>query len=315
MQKIYDNISNHLKTGLREGLEHSIGADFCIGYFTLGGFDLIGDLIFEQFLGENNSCCRILVGKNENYPGSNSDTPEILTEKFIEKLRTGASANDKDKLERLKHLIKLKKLHIKFSTSNLIHAKLYIFHANFRRTSGFAITGSSNLTYNGLMKSQELNVVISEKDTCLALQEWFKNQWNLESCLDVSNLIAWADYKEISQGDLFSLATICEKYQLTSLVSYDGSRHELPAAFSCDEEGIDEWINPDFEEAIRCIFQEQALDDVFFPNMESIHDEFPYPGMSVKDYIVESFFDPLDPTYIDPDLVEEVARQIAKDVS
>lgn len=313
MQKIYDNISNHLKTGLREGLERCIGADFCIGYFTLSGFDLIGDLIFEQFLGENNSCCRILVGKNENYHGSNSDTPELITGKFIEKLRTGISANDKDKLERLKHLIKLKKLYIKFSTSNLIHAKLYLFHANFRRTPNFAITGSSNLTYNGLVKSQELNVVIFEKDTCLALQEWFDYQWMQTSCIDISHLVAWADYKEVSVEDLYSLASTCEEYEIENLVDGDGNLYEIPYVFLYDRKGIDEGMSPDFENRIRQILTEKSLEELYFPRRDSIFDDFPFSGMSLMDYIVESFFDPTDPNYVSPEILEEIERAVARD--
>jgi hypothetical protein len=315
MHRIYDNISIDLKTGLRQGLEKSISADFCAGYFSLDGFDLIGDLIFENFFGGSNSFCRVLVGRNTSCYNNNHDTPQTELEKFLDKLRTGASSRDKGRFERLQYLIKLKKLRIKFSTSDLIHAKLYLFHNNVDRIPTLAITGSSNLTLNGLVRSQELNVDVTDKEQCLRLQEWFENQWKLENSFDVSDLIAWADYKEISQEDLYSLAAICENYGITFLVGYDGSQYELPAAFSCDEEGIDEWMNPDFEETIRYIFQEQALDDVFFPEMESLHDEFPYSGMSVKDYIVESFFDPLDPTYVDPDWVEEVARQVAKDVS
>lgn len=316
MQRIYDNISNELKVGLREGLEQSISADFCSGYFNISGFDLLWDLINKQFTGNGNSCCRILVGRNTKYNKTNSDTHKTLIEEFIASLRTGTRDHG-DKLERLKYLIKLGKLSIKLSTSNLVHAKLYLFHNSLDRIPSLAIIGSSNLSYYGLVKGQELNVVVEEEETCLALQKRFESQWSKADCFDISKLIAWADYKEITEEDLHSLASICQEYGVESLIDGDGIHFDIPEAFLYDKKGMENGINPDFLKAVSRIFQEKALDELYFPCQDSEHyqafGEFPYAGISIMDYMIESFFDPCDPNYENPEIAAEIERLIAKD--
>ena len=71
MPKIYDNISNHLTSGLNETLKVSSRTDFCVGYFNLRGWkevaakidDLSGSSIIE---GEEDvhRICRRRMGTN-----------------------------------------------------------------------------------------------------------------------------------------------------------------------------------------------------------------------------------------------------------
>ena len=60
MPKIYDNIENKLTEGLRNTIEVSHRADFCVGYFNLRGWKEVADNI-ENLDGGENNCCRVLV--------------------------------------------------------------------------------------------------------------------------------------------------------------------------------------------------------------------------------------------------------------
>ena len=60
---------------------------------------------------------------------------------------------------------------------NKFHAKAYITHARQEVIGSFALVGSSNFTYPGLVKNVELNVQLAGRQVT-ALQQWYEEHWN-----------------------------------------------------------------------------------------------------------------------------------------
>lgn len=209
MPTIYDNIESHLIQGLKNTLQVSERADFCVGYFNLRGWKLL-DSYIEEWSGEDDSCCRLLVGMQKlphdelREALSTSDgNDEIdnqtairlkkrLAEEFRQQLLIGAPTNeDEAGLQKLAKQIRAKKVRVKLYLRHPLHAKLYLcFRPQDPNTKIVSFLGSSNLTFSGLKVQGELNVDVLEQDACLKLAKWFEDRWDDRFCMDISDELA-----------------------------------------------------------------------------------------------------------------------------
>lgn len=204
MPRIFDNIEKDLLPALRETLAVSERADFCVGYFNLRGWGKICDYI-EKWSGGDNQCCRLLVGMQRlpqdelREAMSLLDSPSIidakkvvqlkkqLAEDFRKQLMIGAPNNeDEAALQRLAGQIRAKKVAVKLFLRHPLHAKLYLLYRKDYNNPITGYLGSSNLTSAGLSQQGELNIDVVEPDACLKLEEWFKERWKDQRCLDIS---------------------------------------------------------------------------------------------------------------------------------
>jgi superfamily II DNA or RNA helicase len=204
MPRIFDNIALDLLPSLRDTLQISHRADFCVGYFNLRGWKAIDNLI-EKWPGGNGSQCRLLVGMQRlaqdelrlaysllpNDDQMSQQTVIRLKRRLAEEFRnqlTFGAPNDADEagLRRLSAQLKTGKLVVKLFLRHTLHAKLYLC---FRADPNNPITGflgSSNLTLSGLSHQGELNVDVLDHDAALKLELWFKDRWNDRWCIDIT---------------------------------------------------------------------------------------------------------------------------------
>ena len=209
MPRIFDNIHEQLLPALRQTLQVSDRADFCVGYFNLRGWKVIDDLV-EYWPGGGAHQCRLLVGMQRLpqeelrevldvasrgfQPPDNQKALRIkrkLAEEFREQLILGAPTNeDEDGLRRLSRQIKAEKLAVKLFLRHPLHAKLYLLFRPDPINPTVGYLGSSNLTFPGLSQQGELNVDVLDHDACGKLAQWFEDRWNDRRCIDISNELA-----------------------------------------------------------------------------------------------------------------------------
>ncbi len=209
MPRIFDNIQEQLLPALRQTLQVSDRADFCVGYFNLRGWKVLDDLV-ECWPGGDGRQCRILVGMQRPPQEELRDLLDIasrgfqppdnqkalrlkkkLAEEFREQLILGAPTNeDEAGLQRLSRQIKTKKLAVKLFLKHPLHAKLYLLFRPDPINPIVGYLGSSNLTFPGLSQQGELNVDVLDHDACQKLAQWFEARWNDRWCIDISNELA-----------------------------------------------------------------------------------------------------------------------------
>ncbi len=214
MARIYDNIEIKFEQGLNDIIEsHGVRrVDFCVGYFNLRGWDKVveqveqleGDFVFEGRTNEHRTC-RLLIGmhqppadlvrmlySNEDYTPDSELVQKIkrrIAQDFRRQLLIGIpTKHDEWALRRLSAQLKSRKVVVKLSVKEPLHAKLYLaYRPEDRYNPILAIMGSSNLTYAGLTKQGELNAEFQDRDQAEKLSRWFENRWNDNFCVDITD--------------------------------------------------------------------------------------------------------------------------------
>lgn len=211
MPYIFDNIKLTLLDTLTEHLKHSYRADFCVGYFNLRGWLPLAREI-DQWTGDEDSCCRVLVGMQnapkdslqrlfasvaieaEEMPSNkivNAQKKQIL-QTFYQQLVIGMPTQvGEDSLRILVRQLAAGQVQIKLFLAHPLHAKLYLLYRHSNQYPVLGYLGSSNLTFSGLQHQGELNVDIPDNDATQKLCQWFEDRWTNHWCLDISqDLIA-----------------------------------------------------------------------------------------------------------------------------
>jgi HKD family nuclease len=227
MLEFFDNEQESFLKILREALETANQADFCVGYFNLGGWKLIDDLI-EVLSYRSEGQCRLLIGM------AKTNSQGFLLDDVCTELICGLQPNEsRNILEKFAELLKRKRLTIKASKDE-IHAKLYLIRNTDYSNQSTCFIGSSNLTLSGLQKTKaEINVRFYGTSECGEIQKWFEKHWLNTSSIDCSQeLMDWALTKApninnyIIDCRIDDLLIFIEEWNVEYLTDKDGVNYD-----------------------------------------------------------------------------------------
>lgn len=215
---------NTLENRLKDILSHHKGVnhlEFLIGYFRISGFKKIATLL------QNITHGRILVGINidkltldaqERGVKLNLLDYEKMSEQFVAEQLTSLNGESysqqvDESVTIFAEMIAKKKIEIRISPEKNIHSKIYILredeikrHDGTVEYRGSVITGSSNLSENGLSKNFEFNVELKDSDDIGFALEEFNNLWTSAIEItdkDVDNIKGKSHLKEITPYELY----------------------------------------------------------------------------------------------------------------
>ncbi|MEA1955045.1 MAG: helicase-related protein [Campylobacterota bacterium] len=241
--------TNTLENRLKDILIHYDikNLEFLIGYFRISGFKKIASLL------DNLDKLRILVGidisKLEYDAQQKGKKFSLLDyEKFHQEFCDNQkdvlsdASYSKDVAQSVEQFIKMMvedKLEIRISQDKNIHSKIYIFRQKeFKKHNGdieqigSVITGSSNLTENGLSKNYEFNVELNDKDDIKFALDEFEDLWSKSVEIqekDIQNIKQNSYLKEMTPYEVY-LKFLIEHFE--DRINYDASvADDLPKGY------------------------------------------------------------------------------------
>ena len=171
--------------------------DALVGYFRASGYFRIRKFI------ERTAKIRILVGINVDKLTYQANSQGLLfnpnaeqsQEEFFNDIKRNIQEAEYDKeveegMYQFIEDITTGKITIRIHPKQNIHAKIYIFREEVYHDHGCGsvITGSSNLTANGLEKNFEFNVELRDNDDILFATETFEKLWQESVEIDLTHI-------------------------------------------------------------------------------------------------------------------------------
>ncbi len=151
----------------------SSAIDIATGYFEIGA------LLALDGKWRDVDTIRILMGDEVSMRTKNAFVAGLakITAQLDESVEAEKAQNDfLAGVPAIVEGIRSKKIHCKVYRKDKFHAKAYLTHGRAAVVGSFALVGSSNFTFPGLVDNIELNVQIRGPEVAL-LQEWYERYW------------------------------------------------------------------------------------------------------------------------------------------
>ncbi len=162
-----------VRSYLADWCELSSAIDIATGYFEIGA--LLG--LAEKWQAVDR--IRILMGDEVSYRTKRAFAQGLLriNDQLDQSLETEKAHNDfLEGVPAIVEAIRSGKIQCRVYRRDKFHAKAYITHGRLAVLGSFALVGSSNFTYPGLVDNVELNVQIQGPEVGL-LQDWYERYW------------------------------------------------------------------------------------------------------------------------------------------
>lgn len=254
MSRFFDNTEKAFLNALRETIKTDSHIDICVGYFNLGGWLLIDDLV-DRFFTFDKSRCRLLVGIKPKH-------------KIYGTLTCGVLPTQKDKLLKFINQLRLGEVELRFTIASNIHAKLYLIYQQESKIATTAFLGSSNLTYSGLEhRLGELNARFDSPEDCQELQQWFDKQWSSTYVNDFSQGFAELILKKQPHfaADLIEdLAHFFIEWEVDYLTC-NGNDYSLEEYIIYDPREQTYEISSEFEPFLKGLINEYGARGIYLP--------------------------------------------------